>query len=365
MKQLKLNHIYQGDTLEVLKTFPDESVDCIITSPPYWGLRDYRVEGQIGLESTLEEYIEKILKITNELKRVLKKTGVMFWNHGSSYQDKCDTMQNYRLILKMIDEQKWTLRDTIIWAKKIWIAKENKSIGNAMPCSVRDRCNFTYEPIFMLVKNKKYFFDLEILKVPYTKPLNRWGGNKLKVATNKSSVWDKLTNQSTYRDRNLRPDPLGSKRPNVWQVNTKPLKLLHCAAYPTTLIEDLIKVGCPQWVCKKCNKPRERIIKIKYLKKRENKRNKKPREELGKVMQEVPTKGWLTEKLTVGWTDCGCNYGWKSGIVLDPFMGSGTTAVVAQSLGRNWIGIELNPEYIKMAYKRIEDKFGVFIKKLE
>ena len=171
-----INKIIQGDALTVLKTMPAESVDCIVTSPPYYGLRDYGVQGQIGLEKTLNEYLERMLAITAELKRVLKKTGTMWWNHGDSYgtisggtqqlangelstqygdikydakkfavsqnrdkgvPEKCLTMQAHRLTIRMIDEQKWVLRNTIIWHKP-----------NCMPSSVKDRFTVDYEPIF-------------------------------------------------------------------------------------------------------------------------------------------------------------------------------------------------------------------------
>ena len=186
------NTIIHGDTLEELKKLPDDLVDTIITSPPYWGLRNYGVEGQIGLEKTLEEYIEKLLAITNELKRVLKPTGVMFWNHGDCYSggktgrtddyiyknaqqrtgglqrkptdgvpSKCLVLQNYRLILKMID-QGWILRNNIIWNKP-----------NHMPSSVKDRFANSFEPVFMLVKNKKYWFDLDAVRVAITTFENR------------------------------------------------------------------------------------------------------------------------------------------------------------------------------------------------
>jgi len=171
------NKIICGDVLEELRKFPDNCIDTIITSPPYWRLRDYGVKGQIGLETTLDEYIDKLLKITSELKRVLKSTGVMFWNHGDSYathstsrgegetrpdssmlkgtglgssqrrciakefKEKCLCLQNYRLIIEMIS-QGWILRNTIVWHKP-----------NHMPSSVKDRFANSYEPVFMLVKN--------------------------------------------------------------------------------------------------------------------------------------------------------------------------------------------------------------------
>ena len=180
------NKIICGDTLTELKKLPNEFVDCIITSPPYWGLRDYGIEGQIGLEPTLEKYLGKLLKITAELKRVLKPSGVMFWNHGDSYggsncgkndyrnnkslqrdiyqkpstqaklSPKCLVLQNYRLVLRMIDEQGWILRNTIIWHKP-----------NHLPESVKDRFTKSYEPVFMLVKNKKYYFNLDAVRKPW------------------------------------------------------------------------------------------------------------------------------------------------------------------------------------------------------
>jgi site-specific DNA-methyltransferase (cytosine-N4-specific) len=364
--------LYHGDTLEVLKELPSESVDTIVTSPPYWGLRDYgestykiwggnkncdhqwiikkytvnsgmiglneRLQkqkdnknskfvdsferpketntsfcskcgawyGQLGLEPTLEMYIEHLLQITAELKRVLKKTGVMFWNHGDCYGGnrekstptktgqvgnqqkdltpkfnknitlKCLALQNYRLILRMIDEQQWILRNIIIWAKP-----------NAMPSSVKDRFTTTYEPVFMLVKNKKYWFDLDAVRKPYTKPMNRWGGEKLKARG--KSEWDKNTGQETYRDRDMRPNKLGKNPGDVWTIPTQPFPGAHFATFPPRLVEPMIKAGCPQ-----------------------------------------------------------------CGIVLDPFSGSGTTGVVARKLGRNFIGIDLNREYLDMSIKRLE-----------
>ena len=201
IEQIK-NTIICGDALEELKKFPDNSIDTIITSPPYWGLRDYGIEGQLGLEPTLDLYLEHLLETTAELKRVLKPTGVMFWNHGDCYGGsfqnygnrtggqrrkntrsfnregnpkerisptayytaKCLALQNYRLILKMIDNQGWILRNTIIWHKP-----------NHMPSSVKDRFANSYEPIFMLVKNKKYWFDLDAVRLPHKgefKPFN-------------------------------------------------------------------------------------------------------------------------------------------------------------------------------------------------
>src|SRR3990167_2205731 len=187
MKQIEefKNKIICGDSLEVLKTLPTDSVDCIITSPPYYGLRDYGVDGQIGLEKSLAEYLDRMLAITAELKRVLKFTGTLWWNHGDSYAGsgmgggdtgfskerhrpellsyktgknkrplnkenptKSLLLQAHRLAIRMIDEQGWILRNQLIWHKP-----------NCMPSSVKDRFTVDFEPIFFFTKSKKYWFE--------------------------------------------------------------------------------------------------------------------------------------------------------------------------------------------------------------
>jgi len=304
-----LNKIIHGDVINSLKKLPDDLVDCIITSPPYWGLRDYDIENQIGLEPTLEEYLNKLLKVTNELKRILKPTGILFWNHGNSYsgggnpntrfkakdvkiptikdtsvKPKCLSMQNYRLVLKMID-QGWILRNIIIWHKP-----------NHMPSSVKDRFTNAYEPVFMLVKNKKYWFDLEAVKEPYLSPTNRFcdkRGNyngKYRIDDKKlGSPRARMQGTSLGRERKARPNPKGKNPGDVWHINTKPFPGSHFAVFPEKLVEKCILAGCPE-----------------------------------------------------------------NGIVLDPFMGSGTTALIALKNNRNFIGVELNEKYIEIAYKRIK-----------
>ena len=294
-----INQILQGDCLEVLKTLESESVDCVVTSPPYWGLRDYGVEGQLGLEKTPEEYVAKMVEVFREVRRVLKKKGLMFLNLGDSYAGggrggdpkhlKGDnsaeaTAKSYKgipaknlvgvpwLVAFALQKDGWILRQDIIWAKP-----------NPMPESITDRCTKAHEYIFLLTKSPKYYFDNEAIKEPYTQPMNRWGGEKLK-ANGKA----KKDLQGMYRDRNMRPDPNGRNKRSVWTVTTKPFKDAHFATFPEDLIVPMVKAGCPE-----------------------------------------------------------------KGVVLDPFIGSGTTAVVARKLGRNYLGIELNPVYIKMAEKRL------------
>jgi DNA modification methylase len=809
------NKILCGDALEELQKIPDNSIDCIITSPPYWGLRDYQVEGQIGLEPTLEEYLEKLLKIFAECKRVLKKTGVFFLNWGDCYgsspagnkpqnveqwgekgdglykrlglrhrqgnsenkptqksksvRQKCLTLQNFRGIIRMIDEQGWILRNVIIWYKclggnlpiyaktgnkiirtkvkdlarlplenlylptpqgwkkilkiekqpksnlltihlrsgfkievtpehkflingnlveasklkkgdkldhtnlpdepgtllgtyengwivglwlaegnyemnkkairfslnikeenlskkleewckkyagkykeynygknkivvivgevpyaiikhytsksgakykrlssnafiesnnflkgilkgflagdgyydakndryrfrittnsdlledlrvicnrtgyfmrsklrKIAIKKLNKTYNtyeieikkrkkghfnqkddfeilkiiktngysyeieieephifilsdgtlthnsNHLPSSVKDRFTNTYEPVFMLVKSKKYWFDLDSVRIPWKQesikrlkypigllgdPITRspllsgkrvllnpnkfnyrvrddekkseqcpqfkatkeeverykeiefwlkkldeggkqreakiWFLNWLKehpngtyeqfyeemkskkVSKYKNEGWSQLQNWESHFKNFVAylgmPNPLGKNPGDLWRIPTQPAppeaRGKHFAIFPENLIKPMILAGCPREFCKKCGKPRERIIVSLYKGTTIGTEPKK-----GKILEKVSQLQRTTSGLpfgytgkTIGWTDCGCGAGFEPGIVLDPFMGSGTVAVVAKKLGRNFIGIELNPEYVKIAEERLK-----------
>lgn len=473
-----VNKIICGHALEILKQMPDECVDCVITSPPYYSLRDYGEEtktvwggnpdcnhswqieitkrpnasggktnefvkqklaikgknnysefvdyhkretksefcqkcnawfGQLGLEPTLDLYLDHLLQITAELKRVLKPTGVLWWNHGDSYggsggstghtpgtknlgrktfeygaypsyaltknyPSKCMLMQNYRLVMAMVDRQGWILRQRIIWAKQVWLQKDNTTKGNSMPESVKDRPTTTHEPVFMLTKNQKYWYDIgacrlapKFLEVwsrkgaretPYEQnnPRKRWGLTKHELATGRIgnfSYDDPLHTKSNH--------PLGKNLPSVWQINTEAFPEAHFAVFPPSLVEPLIKLSCPQWVCKKCGKPRVRITEKRLIVHREFKDKGKAYQNVVSGSKEMPAIPRVrtgleghNEHYTLGWTDCGCNAGWESGVVLDPFIGSGTTALVALRLGRRFIGIEISPKYVEMAKKRIE-----------
>lgn len=303
-------------------------------------MRDYGVEGQIGLEPTLDEYLNKLLAITGELKRVLKPTGVMFWNHGDCYsasggaglQAKCMVVQNYRLILQMIGQQGWILRNTIVWHKP-----------NHMPSSVKDRFANSYEPVFMLVKKKKYWFDLDAVRVKQKEATFE----RAKYGEGKWNVKDMTVNSS------------GKNPGDVWKIPTQPFPEAHFATFPEKLVLPMIKSSCPKQICKKCEKARERITRRedKYTPVGVgSKKGEKRQRGNGYYRPNSKETGGMPLSLrqTIGWTNCGCNAGWRSGVVLDPFMGAGTTAAVANKLKRDWIGIELSEEYIKIAKKRIK-----------
>lgn len=330
----------------MLKTLPENSIDCCVTSPPYYALRDYGIDGQIGLEETPEKYIEKMTEVFMEVHRVLKPEGTLWLNIGDSYWgggwrnaefnehsgdiqkgSKCpycgDTMPACKgkvgvykpkdligipwMLAFSLRNAGWYLRQDIIWHKP-----------NPMPESVTDRCTKSHEYIFLFSKSQKYYFDHEAIQEPcvdqsrtnFQSGSRSYGINKDRNDNDlgeRSKNWKPKTKNCQYdgqtpntmhirREMGL-PDEVYTVRNkrDVWSINVKPCKEAHFATYPKMLVKPCILAGCP----------------------------------LG-------------------------------GAVLDPFMGSGTTAVVAKSLGRDYVGIELNPEYIEIAKNRIFNECGLF-----
>lgn len=414
--ELPINEIVQGNVLSVLRTFPSESVDMVVTSPPYWGLRHYGTSqqvwggdpacrhvwrdqglsllslssahtdmvgsfceqceawrGELGLEPYFILFIQHLCDIFDEIKRVLKSTGTCWVNLGDTYASK-GTMQSRwagngnlsldymgrgrtnevspkslcqipsRFAIEMTNRG-WLLRNEIIWHKP-----------NCIPASVKDRFTVDFDKVFFFTKAPHYYFEMQY--EPYLRAINRWGGNKLKPKG--KSSWDAGTGQHTSRERDFRPNPTGRNKRTVWSIPTQGFKEAHFATYPERLVEIPLKSGCPEFVCRSCGKPREKILRISY----ENHLNSDGTPVSGGDgkgrKQQFGTLGFSFEHRASriirdeGYTDCGCNAGFEPGIVLDPFMGSGTTALVASKLSRSFVGIELNPEYIDMAERRLE-----------
>ena len=307
-----VNKILLGNAPDVLRELPDNSIHCCVTSPPYWGLRDYGVEGQLGLEPTMEEYLEKMLVIFREIRRVLRSDGTLWLNLGDSYNGsgpsggpgkQYTNIGSQGTTLKRVAGLKpkdlvgipwrvafalqsdgWYLRSDIIWHKP-----------NPMPESVTDRPTKSHEYIFLMSKRERYYYDADAIKEDclsgpsdikkMLESLPRIGG-KHKILTDPLSKASSLTNIGQKRAVG---DPSGRNKRSVWTVATQPFSGAHFATFPPELIKPCIKAGCPE-----------------------------------------------------------------QGIVLDPFMGSGTTAEVCCNHGRQYIGIELNPEYIVLAQDRID-----------
>jgi len=345
---IKQNKIHNIDVLEGLKKLPDNSIDCIVTSPPYWNLRDYGVDGQIGLENNPQDYINNIAEIMKECKRVLKPTGTIWLNLGDSYyknkgkscksnwlQHKQRLLIPFRIAMKCQEDSGLILRNDITWVKQLWNTKTKKSIGNSMPVAIKDRLNTTSESLFFFAKDQKYFFNSDLIRIPYT-------------TKEFAELFGKIPGDCIMF-------PL------------EPSKEKHFAMFPKNLPEFCIKAGCPEQVCKQCGTPRLIIkeskspfafnYRVRDVKKR---RNKSPdrRASLNETENYDESKyaSKTKKRLILG---CSCNSGFKPGIVLDPFMGSGTTAIVAKKLGMSFIGFELNKDYIKIAERRIsETKYG-------
>jgi DNA modification methylase len=310
-------NIYTGDALDILKTMDSESVHCCVTSPPYYGLRDYGIDGQIGLEETPGMYVDRLTQVFAEVRRVLRNDGTLWLNLGDSYASSTkgsggasgiqlsNAGSRYKMNRRLIMDVKpkdllgipwrvafalqadgWYLRSDIIWHKP-----------NPMPESVTDRPTKSHEYVFLLSKSERYFYDaVSIKEFASQKSLNR--------RKNKAGQLNSL--RMAHCDGFIRPDfgrdadshkiwPDKRNKHSVWTITAKPYAEAHFATFPPELPRLCILAGCPE-----------------------------------------------------------------GGTVLDPFSGAGTTGLVALRLGREYIGIELNPEYVEMSQRRIINDAPLF-----
>lgn len=292
--------LLQGNCLDVLKTLPSESVQTCVTSPPYYGLRDYKCEGQIGLELTPDSFVASLVNVFAEVHRVLKSDGTLWLNLGDSYakqrmDEKCNTnvhgvASNLNIKHKdligipwrvafALQQYGWYLRQDIIWHKP-----------NTMPEPVTDRCTKAHEYIFLLSKSDRYFYDHEAIREPVSEvSLKRaeYGWNCDRPSTKNASMGGSGIHTEKMGTRFVNPS--GRNKRSVWTVTTKPFKGAHFAVYPTDLIRPCILAG-------------SRI----------------------------------------------------DDTVLDPFNGSGTTGFVSMEERRKYIGIDINSEYLELAENRIK-----------
>jgi len=301
---MKINTILQGNSLEILKNIPDKSIQTCITSPPYWGLRDYGTDEQLGLEETPEQYVENMVLLFREVRRILKDDGTLWLNLGDSYGSSTGSIYGISNSKKYSEgdlnfnrpsrpsniKQKnlmgipwrvafalqadgWYLRQDIIWHKP-----------NPMPESVTDRCTKSHEYIFLMTKSAQYYYDHEAIKERSTESTEK---RLSQPSLKKQKGSNRVPNKSNGNMKAVGGD-MRNKR-SVWTVATKPYKEAHFAVFPDELIKPCILAGSA-----------------------------------------------------------------KGDIVLDPFFGSGTTGIVALRSRRRFIGIELNSEYISIANKRLK-----------
>ena len=302
----------QGDVFDNIKKLDDNSIDCVVTSPPYWGLRDYGVPGQLGLEPTYQEHIQNIVELFRAMKPKLKDSSTIWLNYGDSYAatvngTKAKDIKNDDR--KFVDKPFSTIqgsikpKDLVMIPNRIAIALQNDGWWirseiiwhkpNPMPESTKDRPTQCHEKIWLITKSKKYYYDADAIREPVAQgTITRLSEKNLK--NQKGST---RGNGGMRSNGNMKPvgNMETKNKRNVWTITTKPCKEAHFATFPKDLIEPCIKAGCPE-----------------------------------------------------------------NGIVFDPFGGSGTTGIVAKLLNRRSILSELNPEYIEIAKVRINKEFGMF-----
>lgn len=385
--------ILQGDVTERLRELPDESVHCCVTSPPYWGLRDYGVAGQLGLEATPALYVARIVEVFREVKRVLRDDGTLWLNLGDSYHsqpgqrkssDKCGTKQSSNVgsndlgsrncpglkpkdlvgipwrVAFALQADGWYLRSDIIWAKP-----------NPMPESVTDRCTKSHEYIFLLSKSADYFYDAVAIQEPFAdgrmgNPGPSKGGTYFCDPVTGRGVRGQGGPSTKFQHEGWNADGgiAGRNKRSVWTINTQAFPETHFATFPEELAETCIKAGTSErGCCAACGSPHERVTDVTY----ENPGNRKtngPRSTDRKHKQ-FGSAGFAQrlEKRTktTGWrAGCECGGDPVPCAVLDPFSGSGTTGLVCAKLGRDYVGIELNPEYAAMSKRRIDGYAPLF-----
>ena len=230
-KGISMITIYKGDCRKVLANLPDQSVDCCVTSPPYFGLRDYGRKAQIGLEPTPEEFVEVLVEVFREVRRVLSDDGTVWLNLGDSYKDKQLIGVPWRVALALQNDD-WHLRQDIIWSKP-----------NVMPEPVRDRCTKAHEYIFLLSKSPRYYFDSDAIKEPVSdaslkRAESGWKSNRPSTKSNGGINVEKMGK------RFVNPD--GRNKRSVWTVPPKSFSDAHFAVYPPELVEPCILAGCPE-----------------------------------------------------------------------------------------------------------------------
>jgi DNA modification methylase len=335
-----------GDCIEVMRGIPDGAARCCVTSPPYWGLRDYGADGQLGLEVNPDLYILNMRRVFREVHRVLSDDGTLWLNLGDTIKDKQLLGIPWRVALALQSDG-WYLRSDIIWAKP-----------NPMPESVRDRPTKSHEYIFLLAKNPRYFYDSEAIKEQST--CKGGGGNFGSV-----SMMAEAHRAGQQARRYDRPDyrETGRNARSVWTITPRPFKGAHFATFPPELAERCIKAGSSErGKCPECGAAWVRVVEREQG---DNEANQRPKQTAGMSSSTSTlslsgngSKEWAErggKVRTTGWRPT-CDHGHEPvpDVVLDPFAGAGTVGLVCQRLGRNHIGAELNPAYRDMALARIK-----------
>ena len=327
------NRLLVGDALHELRQLPDDDVDMVLTSPPYFRLRDYGVDGQLGLEAHVDDWVRELRAISSELARVLTPTGTLWLNLGDAYSThtregaarKSLLLAPERLALQLVADG-WVLRNKIIWQK-----------SNPMPTSVRDRLACTWEVIYVFAHGPRYFFNLDAIRQPHlTKatathrvPSGRHGGGR--ADTRLRPDWlgpnaDGTAGLAVLKARGRVGHVLGKNPGDVWRLASSRYRGAHHATIPPKLARQAILAGCPARRCRQCRTPYS-------------------------VQTLAAVYGARHHSTTTA--ACSCDASSEPGVVLDPFFGAATTGLVAEQLGRDWLGIELNPAFADAGLQRL------------
>jgi DNA modification methylase len=321
VKALARNQVLIGDAAAVLASLLPESVDCVITSPPYPAkLRDYGAAGQLGQEPTIHQYLRNLRAVLRGIDRVLKPGGSLWLNLGDSYARTPGVgaplgsllLAPQRLAL-LIAAEGFLVRNVVTWAKP-----------NPLPQSAHDRLSPTTEVIIFATKGRRYFFDLDAIRIPHRTARKPAGGGGLYQGGNDGLM--------RLRNLGLPGNERGKNPGDVWEVATAVDRLGHQATFPEALIERPILATCPERICVQCDMPWTRPTRIITVYTSEGRRDVR---KVGELQR------------------CDCFAPSRAGVVLDPFFGTGTVGVVAERLGRDWLGIELNPNFAVQAEQRI------------
>jgi site-specific DNA-methyltransferase (adenine-specific) len=317
------NQILVGDALKRLRSVDSGTIDMAVTSPPYFRLRHYQHDGQIGLEASVNEWIEQVRGICREVARVLVPTGTLWLNLGDTYSThssqgaprKSLIMAPERLALAL-QADGYIVRNKLVWSKT-----------NPMPSNAKDRLSCTYEVVYVLARNPTYFFDLDAIREPHrSKPSRSRRRVSRGPETWRGPNGDTASGLDRLKAEGRVGHPLGKNPGDVWSLGTGTYRSEHHATYPATLARRMIQAGCPEARCTACRLPWRRNI--------------------------IRPLGGAAVRSALAAT-CACGAPNEPGLVLDPFIGSGTTAVAAEDLDRDWLGVELNPAFVKIANDRI------------
>ncbi len=354
--------IYLGDTREVLKSLPDESIDMVVTSPPYLKQRKYPQQAdidwedgkyQFGYERTVQLYIDHTIEFFELMRRVLKESGSIFWNIGDSRNKKGQLLLIPQRLVTALQDRGWLAVNYVIWHR-----------GNPTPESIGRRMTDSYEVILFIAKTSNYYWDAESVRQPFAPSTYERLKYPVGVVPG-SKVYEQIEGMQGHppQGENLRHilEQSGANLWDFWVIRADSQEKFsknHYAVFPVELPRRAILAACPPQVCNVCGKPYRRIVEKTRLKVWEGDSERlikavEPMAPLGETSVFRTGNQALTR--TIGWEPtCSCGASSEPGVCLDPFAGSGSTGVAAKTLGRRAVLIDIVPEFVRAAKARIE-----------